>query len=317
MEKNTQYDLIILGAGPAGMTAAVYAARKQIKFLIITKDIGGQATWSSGIDNYLGFRFISGAELVAKFQEHLESFKIDIQYLNITSLKHSDDTFIVETDDSQIFTSRAVILATGKSPQLLKVKGEQEYRGRGVVYCATCDGPIFSGLPVAVVGGGNSGFDAAIQLMKICPKVYLIESIGEIKADEVMQRQVKANPNVEILTCTSVSEIHGDETGYVDYIVVKDIKNGSERKLDVKGIFIEIGLAPNTAFLKNLVTLNERGEVIVDCAGRTAIAGLYAAGDVTDVPEKQIIVAAGDGAKSALGAYSYLVRHPIVTEWEN
>jgi NADH-dependent peroxiredoxin subunit F len=307
---SAQYDLIILGAGPAGMTASVYAARKQLKILVITKNVGGQATWSSGIENYLGFMYISGTELVAKFQEHLESFNISMMFLNVTGIKLEDGIFTIETDEAQQFTARAVIVASGKSPRMLNVPGEVEYRGRGVVYCATCDGPLFSGLQVAVVGGGNSGLDAAFQLMKICPKVYLIESSDNLRADEIMQQQVRASNNVEILTGTRVTQIFGDKSGYVDSITVTNDKSGKERKLEVKGIFIEIGLAPNTGFLKNFVSLNEYGEIIIDCAGRTGVPGLYAAGDVTNVPEKQIIIAAGDGAKAALEAYSYLVRHP-------
>ncbi len=313
MTDKSRYDLIILGAGPAGITAGVYAARKQIDTLIITQDIGGQATWSSGIENYVGYTYISGVELVQKFEEHLRQFDIKLDYSKVTALSRPDDLFHVHTEDGRRFVARAVIIGTGKSPRLLNAPGEKEFTGKGVAYCSTCDAPLFAGMDVAVVGGGNSGLDAAVQLMKICPKVYLIEVQDELRADEVMREQARAAENVEVLTGTAVKEIRGD--AFVHSIVVENVRSGETRAIDVKGVFVEIGLVPNTGFARDVVRLNERGEIPVDCGARTGVAGLYAAGDATDVPQKQIICAAGDGAKAALGAYSYLVRLPTPLDW--
>lgn len=313
MPDKTDYDLIILGAGPAGMTAGVYAARKQMDVLIISEDVGGQAMWSAGIENYLGFIFISGPELVRKFEEHVSTFSIPQQFTKTTRLTRQGETFRVDTADGRAFTARAVVVATGKSPKLLGAPGEKEFTGRGVTYCATCDAPLFSGQNVAVVGGGNSGLDAAVQLMKICLKVYVIERGPELRADAIMIEQVKAADNVEILTGTEVSKITGD--AFVSAITVGGVDGGEPRQLEVQGVFVEVGLTPNTDFAKEVLRLNPLGEIPVDCAARTGVPGLYAAGDVTDVPEKQIIIAAGDGAKAALGAYSYLVRRPSVDDW--
>ena len=313
MPDKTHYDLNVLGAGPAGMTAVVYSARKQIDTLIISDDIGGQTLWSAGIENYLGFMFITGPELVRKFEEHVRAFDVPQEYTRVSNLTREAEKFNIHTEDGRVFTARAVIVATGKSPRMLGVPGEKELIGRGVAYCATCDAPLFAGHNVAVIGGGNSGLDAVIQLMGLCPKVYLIEHSPALRADAVVVKKARAADNVEILTNTSVKEIVGDD--FVEGIIIDDVNGANRRKLDVKGVFIEIGLIPNTSFLNQLVHLNPQGEIPVDCAARTGVPGLYAAGDVTDVPEKQIIIAAGDGAKAALGAYAYLLRLPIVEDW--
>ncbi len=307
-ETETMHDLIILGAGPAGMTAGVYAARKQLDTLIITENIGGQTTWSSEVENYLGYTYITGPELVQKFEDHLRYFNLRIEYSKTTRLSKINGGFQVETEDLRTFDARTVIVATGKSPRMLNVPGEREFRGKGVTYCATCDAPIFAGMDVAVIGGGNSGVDSAIQLMKITPKVYLLEAGDRLKADEVLQEKVRKAHNVEVLLNTKPREVVGDVM--VTGLNVENIETGDKRALKVRGLFVEIGLVPNTGFLGGLVRLNKYGEIPVNCATETGVVGLYAAGDVTDVPEKQIIIAAGDGAKAALGAYSYLVRLP-------
>lgn len=313
MPDKTDYELVILGAGPAGMTAGVYAARKKMDVLIISDNVGGQALWSSGIENYLGFIFISGPELVSKFEEHVNTFGIPREFTKTSRLSRRGDSFEIDTDDGRAFTAQAVIVATGKSPRMLGVPGEKEFSGKGVTYCATCDGPLFAGQVVAVVGGGNSGLDAAVQLMKICPKVYVIERGPMLIADEIMIQKVNAAENIEILTGTAVSEITGE--GFVSAMQVRNIETSEQRVIDLQGVFVEVGLTPNADFARDVVRLNPLGEIPVDCAARTGIPGLYAAGDVTDVPEKQIIIAAGDGAKAALGAYSYLVRRPSVDDW--
>ena len=315
MPEKMHYDLIILGAGPAGMTAGVYAARKQLDTLILTGDVGGQTLWSSGIENYLGFVFIPGTELVQKFEEHLRTFNVKLEYTKALGVFRVTGGFAIECEDGRTFFARAVIVATGKSPRLLNVPGEREFTGRGVTYCATCDGPLFAGTNVAVIGGGNSGFDAVIQLMKICPKVYLIEVMHNLRADEIMIQQAKEHGNVEIMTGTAIKEILGDNL--VNAVIVENVDSYERRKLEVSGIFIEIGLSPNSGAVKDMVDLNKYSEIIVDCAARTGVPGLFAAGDVTNVPEKQIIVAAGEGAKAALGAYSYIIRLPTSqTQWK-
>lgn len=315
MAEKTFFDLIIIGAGPAGMTAGVYAARKQLDTLIVSENVGGQALWSSGIENYLGYIFITGTDLVSKFEEHVRKFGVRLEFTPVKVLRQGDGRFFVDTEDGRTFTARCVIVASGKSPRLLNVPGEREFTGKGVTYCATCDAPLFAGMNVAVVGGGNSGLDSAVQLMKICPKVYLIEIAEELRADEVLQDKVCAAPNVEVLKHTAVREVHGN--GLVSGLTVEDRHTGETRTIPVTGVFVEIGLEPNTGFVKELVALNKYGEIPVDCGAWTGIPGLYAAGDVTDVPEKQIICAAGDGAKAALGAYSYLVRLPVPTDWSD
>lgn len=306
------HDLIILGAGPAGMTAGVYAVRKQLDTLVITENIGGQTTWSSEIENYLGFIYITGPELVEKFENHIRFFNLHIDYSTCTRLSRIEDNFKIETNTLRDFYARTVVVATGKSPRMLDIPGEKEFRGRGVAYCSTCDAPIFAGMEVAVVGGGNSGADAVMQLMKITPKVYWIEATDEIRADEIYRQKIARAHNVEVLTDTVPTQICGDVM--VTGITVQHVRTGDTREMDVRGIFVEIGLAPNTGFIDGLVKLNMWGEIPVDCAAKTQVPGLFAAGDVTDVPEKQIIIAAGDGAKAALGAYSYLARQPLGSE---
>ncbi|MEN6521923.1 MAG: FAD-dependent oxidoreductase [Armatimonadota bacterium] len=305
------HDLIILGAGPAGMTAGVYAARKQIDTLLITKDIGGQTTWSAEIENYLGYTYITGPELVQKFEDHLRYFNLRLEYAEVKRLRKIDGGFNIECDDMREFEAKTVVIATGKSPRMLNVPGERQFRGKGVSYCSTCDAPIFAGMEVAVIGGGNSGLDAAIQLMRITPRVYLIEADSFLRADEVLRRKVESSHNVEILLDTRPTEIRGDVM--VTGLNIANTKSGEERSLKVRGVFVEIGLIPNTGFLGGLLKLNKYGEIPVNCAAETGVPGLFAAGDVTDVPQKQIIIAAGDGAKAALGAYTYLVRQPCDT----
>lgn len=301
------HDLIIIGAGPAGMTAAVYAARKRLDLLIIGKDVGGQTAWSSEVDNYLGYRYISGMELVEKFEDHLKSFDIKHEYRDVGRLLKTDDGFSVITSDGKEYEARAVIVASGKTPRMLGVPGEREYIGRGVAYCAVCDAPLFEGLDVAVVGGGNSGLDTAGQLIKIANKVYIIEFSEALKADEVLIRRVEQAGNTEIILGAEVKEIAGEKM--VSGVVLEDRGTRETRRIPVGGVFVAVGSDPSVAFISGLVALNDRNEIEVDCACRTKVPGLFAAGDVTSVPGKQIIIAAGQGAQAALSAYDYLVRN--------
>jgi alkyl hydroperoxide reductase subunit F len=304
-------DLVIIGAGPAGMTAAIYAARKQLDVLVISLDVGGQTILSSAVENYLGYIYMSGVELVQKFEEHLKQFNLKVEYDTVSSLARTDNQFEVRTEGGKTYQAKAVIIASGKSSKELNIPGEKRFIGRGVTYCATCDAPLFRNMDVAVIGGGNSGLDATIQLTKIASKIYLIEYNPALKADEVFQTQARAAPNVEILTNTQTMEIKGDEM--VKAIVVKNRGTGQIREIPVKGVFIEIGLKPNVGFVPKELELNQWDEIKVDHGCRTNIPGLFAAGDVTDVPEKQIIIAAGEGSKAALSAYDYLLRQGFIT----
>jgi len=300
------YELIIIGAGPAGMTAAVYAARKKLNTLLLSKDLGGQPNWTVGIENYMGYQFIEGPELMQKFEEQVKQFPIEEKTGDgAVSISRADGGFEVRMEKGETYQGKAAIIATGKRPRPLNVPGEERLKGRGVTYCAICDGPLFEGMKVAVIGGGNSALEAADDMTKIAEHVYLI-SLTPLTGDQILIDKVKGATNITIFIEHETLEITGDN--FVSGIRIRDIKGGEERSLEVGGIFIEIGLIPNSDLAKGLVNLNRLGEIEVNCACETGIPGLYAAGDVTDAPEKQIVVAAGEGAKAALQAHRYLQR---------
>ncbi|MBN1902803.1 FAD-dependent oxidoreductase [Candidatus Sumerlaeota bacterium] len=297
----TMYDLIIIGAGPAGITAGVYAARKRMNFLILTKDVGGQAGWSGDVENYIGYQFISGPELVEKFREHLQKFDVEIREGEPATLIKRENNLIHAQTEQGSYEARTVIVASGRNPRKLGAEGEEQYRNRGVTYCATCDGPLFADKDVAVVGGGNSGFDAVLQLVKIARHIHVVEIAPEIRADSIMVEKARESGIVSIHTSSRVKSFFGD-------MFLKGIKmeeEGKELDIPVEGAFIEIGSLPVSAIVKDVKT-NPYGEIIVDCKCRTNIPGIFAAGDVTDVPAKQIIVACGEGCKALLGAFEYL-----------
>ena len=295
-------DLIIIGAGPAGITAAIYAARKKMDFLVISKDIGGQTAWSGDIENYTGYQFITGPELVAKFEDHMQAFHVPMKQEEAITIAKTGDEVIVKTDKSG-YKAMAAIIASGKRSKELGVPGEKEFKNRGLTYCATCDGPLFAGKDVAVIGGGNSALDAALQMMKIARRTYVINITDRLTGDPVMSEKVMAAPSVKVMNSARVTAVRGDT--FVTGISVE--KDGKEEALPVQGIFVEAGLVPNSNFAKD-VEKNERGEIKIDMYNRTNIPGIFAAGDVTDIPEKQIIIAAGEGSKALLGAFRYLSR---------
>ncbi len=300
------YELIIIGAGPAGMTAAVYAARKKLNTLLLSIDLGGQPNWTTGIENYMGYQFIEGPELMQKFEEQVKQFPIEEKTGDgAVSISQVDGGFEVRIEKGETYQGRAVIIATGKRPRTLNVPGEERLKGRGVTYCAICDGPLFEGMKVAVIGGGNSALEAADDMTKIGEHVYLV-SLTPLTGDQVLIDKVKGATNITIFTEHETLEILGDN--FVSGIRIRDLKSGEERSLEVGGVFVEIGLIPNSELAKGLVNLNRLGEIEVNCACETGIPGLYAAGDVTNAPEKQIVVAAGEGAKAALQAHRYLQR---------
>jgi alkyl hydroperoxide reductase subunit F len=308
-DPETRYDLLILGGGPAAMSAAIYAARKMLKVAMVAKDYGGQVAWTSEIENYLGFMTITGQELVDRFVEQVKEFKVPVaKGENVVKVEKG---FSVHTESGASYTGSTVLLATGKRDRPLNVPGERELVGHGVAYCSTCDAPFYKGQKVAVAGGGNSAFTAALDLLKVDATVTLINFVEGWQADPVMIESAKKyGDRVKYLDGHEVVRIDG--TGKVSGVVVRDKQAGEEKQLDVSGIFVEIGLLPNSEPVKGLVDLNEYNEVVIDCFCRTSLEGLYAAGDVTTVPHKQIVISAGEGAKAALSAYDYLTRRGMI-----
>ncbi len=301
------YDLAIVGGGPAGLTAGVYAARKKLDTLLVSRDIGGQTLLTSDIENYMGYHYISGKELAAKFEEQVKAYPIDIAVgEEVVSLGKGGEDFVLTTATRKEIRARAVIVATGKRSRPLNVPGERELVGRGVSYCAVCDAPLFSGKDVAVIGAGNSGATAVVDLIKIADRVYVVDIMPGWRADPVLvERIAAAGAKVKAYFGHEVVRIEGRDR--VEGIVIRPRGGGEEVRLPVQGVFIEIGLIPNSDLAKGFLALNEAGEIVVDCRCRTSVPGVFAAGDVTDVPEKQVIIAAGEGAKAALSAYAYLI----------
>lgn len=298
------YDLIIIGAGPAGITAAIYAARKRMNFLVISRDIGGQAAWSGDIENYTGYQVISGPELTAKFEEHMRRYDIPVrQDEEIRTMEKISDVVRLKSSKAA-YEAKTVIIASGKRTKELGVPGEKEFKNKGLTYCATCDGPLFSCKDVAIIGGGNSALDAALQMINIAAHVYIINISPKLNGDSIMQEKIKQSGKAEIFNNTKVLSISGEKM--VDNIKIK-VSGGEEKSLAVKGVFVEIGLTPNAEFTKG-VEKNEAGEIKVNCFNQTNLDGIFAAGDVTDVPEKQIIIAAGEGSKALLSAFKYLAK---------
>jgi len=297
---------MIIGGGPAGLAASVYAARKRLKILLVSVDIGGQVNRTMGVENYLGYQFIEGPELIDKFQTQVSQFPIDQKIGDkVSRLEKIEGGFEAISETGDRYQSKAVIFATGKRPRMLNVSGEAELTGRGVTYCAICDGPVFSGQRVAVVGGGNSALEATLDMVKIAEHVDLV-SLTPLTGDPILIEQLSGAKNLSIFTEYQTEKIEGQ--GFVEGMLIKDLKSGESKRLDVTGVFIEIGLVPNSEAVRGLIELNKWGEVPVNCSCETTIPGLYVAGDVTDIPEKQIIVAAGEGAKAVLQAHRYLQR---------
>jgi alkyl hydroperoxide reductase subunit F len=300
------YDLMIIGGGPAGLSASVYAARKRLKALLVSGDIGGQVNWTLGIENYLGYQFIEGPELINKFHDQVSKYPIEqkIGY-KISRLEKIDGGFEAISEGGDKYQAKTLIFATGKKPRKLNVPGEKELTGRGVTYCAICDGPLFSGQRVAVVGGGNSALEAALDMVKIAEHVDLV-SLTPLTGDAVLIEKLGEAKNLSIFTEYQTEKIEGKD--FVEGMAIKDLKSGQSKRLKVTGVFIEIGLVPNSELVSGFIKLNKWGEVPVSCSCETTVLGLYAAGDVTDAPEKQILVAASEGAKAALQAHHYLQR---------
>ncbi|MDI9425695.1 MAG: FAD-dependent oxidoreductase [Spirochaetota bacterium] len=306
MDAGVLYDVIIVGGGPAALTAAVYCMRKGVSTGLITMDFGGQLSDTSTVENYMGYSYITGVDLANKFKEQVRQFEIAIADGKKAVAIEDGTEKVVRLDDGSAFRARSLIITTGKSSRKLGVPGEIELTGRGVAYCAICDAPLFAGKRVVVVGGGNSGIESAIDLAKIAEHVTVVQFLPELTADRVLVDAFEAFTNTTTLYEHEVMEIVGTQT--VESVKIRNRVTGDVSTHEVQGIFIEIGLDPNTVSVKGLLKLNEFGEIEVDCACRTNRPGIFAAGDVTSVPFKQIIIAAGEGAKAALSACEYILR---------
>jgi len=297
------YDLIIIGGGPAGITAGIYAARKKLKTLLLSKNFIGQVGTAFWIENYPGFEKILGQDLIQKFLSHLKKFEIEIGQAGVKKIRKVKNLFIVQTEEKKNYLSRAVILASGRDPRPLEVPGEKKLIGRGVSYCPTCDLPFFKNKKIAVIGGGNSGFEAAIEACKFSPQIYILEAGPKVLADEINQERAKKTKKIEVILNAKVKKILGKD--FVRGLIYQQQKK--EKELKVGGILVMIGQIPATGFVKGWVDFNEKDEIIVDPQTmQTKTPGLFACGDVTEVKYKQIVIAAGQGALAALSAHHFL-----------
>jgi len=304
-ERDILYDVIIIGSGPAGMTAAIYSARKGLKTLVLSKDVGGQLNLSAELENYLGYSYIEASDLIKRFEEHVARFDItSVIGEEVVNLEIADKIKLVHTQAGNRYQGQALIIASGKYPRSLGVPGEARLLGKGVAYCATCDAPFYKDKVVAVVGGGNSALEAAGELQRWATHVYLIVR-SMYSADDILVDRVTRMEKVDVLLNYDTLEILGEQQ--VTGLRVRARDDHSERILAVDGVFVEIGLMPNTAFAMDVLELNATGEIVIDCQTRTGVPGVFAAGDVTNVHDKQVLVAAGEGVKAALRAHEYLL----------
>jgi len=297
------FDTIIIGAGPAGLTAAIYAARRQLKTLIIAKQVGGQVIWASTIENFPGFAAIKSFDLVNKMQNQVKNLGIDIKVAQVKKITKNKNYFILLTEKEQ-FQTKTIIIAMGLEPRYLNLPNEKELIGKGIGFCANCDGPLYKDKLVAVIGGGNAALDAAELMSKIARKVYLIHKLDYFEAFEILVEKVRGIKNIQILLDTEVRETVG--ANKLESIRILNNKTGETSQLDISGMFIEIGREAQTDLVANLVKRDEKNQIIVDQGNQTSLAGVFAAGDVTQLEFKQIIIGCGQGAIAALSAYKYL-----------
>ncbi len=299
------YDVIIIGGGPAGLTAAVYCMRKGVSTALIVKRIGGQVAETSSIENYMGYRYIGGTELVDKFREQVQQFGIAYDEGHAVSSVEPGDIKRVRLDDGRCLSSKSLIIASGKSWRKLGVPGESEFTGKGVAYCTICDAPFFAGKQVVVVGGGNTAVGSAIDLARVASRVTLVHRRDTFRADKILEDKLSAFRNVDYIYSSIVTAVKGDSS--VRAVIIKNLADNSEYEFATDGVFVETGLDPDSGFVKGCLDLNSVGEIVVDSSCATTSEGIFAAGDVTSVKYKQIIIAAGEGAKAALSACDYLM----------
>ena len=301
------FDVLVVGGGPAGSAAAIYAARKGIRTGVVAERFGGQVLDTMGIENFISVKETEGPKLAVALEQHVKTYDVDVMNLQRASALIPGDVIEIKLDSGASLKAKTVVLATGARWREMNVPGEKEYRNRGVAYCPHCDGPLFKGKRVAVVGGGNSGVEAAIDLAGIVAHVTLLEFDSKLRADAVLQRKLFSLKNVTVITQAQTTEVTGDGNK-VNGLRYTDRSSGEARSIELEGIFVQIGLLPNTDWLKGTVALSNRGEIEVDVRGQTSVPGVFAAGDVTTVPYKQIVIAMGEGSKAALSAFDHLIR---------
>ena len=307
LSKKDVFDVLIIGGGPAGAAAAIYAARKGIKTGIVAEKFGGQVLDTMAIENFISVKETDGPKLVVGLEQHVKEYDVDIMNTQRAEKLVAGKLIEITTASGAVLKSKTVILATGARWREINVPGEKEYRNRGVAYCPHCDGPLFKGKRVSVIGGGNSGVEAAIDLAGLVKHVTLIEFGAELRADAVLQRKLHSLKNVTVITSAQTTEIHGDGK-IVNAISYTDRTTSVAHKVELEGVFVQIGLVPNTEWLKGTLALSRHGEIEIDARGQTSIPGVFAAGDVTTVPFKQIVIAIGEGAKASLSAFDHLIR---------
>lgn len=306
-ENKEPYDVLVVGGGPAGSSAAIYAARKGIRTGIVAERFGGQVLDTMSIENFISVKSTEGPKLAASLEEHVKEYGVDIMNLQRAKSIEKKDLFELELENGAILKSKSVIVSTGARWRNVGVPGEQEFKNKGVAYCPHCDGPLFEGKHVAVIGGGNSGIEAAIDLAGIVKHVTVLEFNPELKADEVLQNRLNSLPNVTVLKNVQTKEITGTDS--VNGITYVERDTNEEKHVELQGVFVQIGLVPNTDWLEGTVERNRMGEIIVNKHGETTLPGLFAAGDCTDSAYNQIIISMGSGATAALGAFDYLIRN--------
>jgi alkyl hydroperoxide reductase subunit F len=313
LSKKDAYDVLVVGGGPAGAAAAIYAARKGIRTGVVAERFGGQVMDTMAIENFISVKETEGPKLVANLEQHVLDYDVDLVNTQKAKKLTKNELVEIELENGAVLKSKSVILATGARWREMNVPGEKEYRGKGVAYCPHCDGPLFKGKKVSVIGGGNSGIEAAIDLAGIVEHVTVLEFGATLRADEVLVRKANSMKNITIIKEAMTTEVLGDGQRVIG-LNYTDRKTGEQHLLDVAGIFVQIGLVPNTEWLKDSIELSERGEIVIDTRGQTSIPGVFAAGDVTTVPYKQIIIAMGAGATAALGAFDHLIRTSVPEE---
>jgi NADH-dependent peroxiredoxin subunit F len=304
------YDVLVVGGGPAGAAAAIYAARKGLRTGIAAERLGGQLLDTVGIENFISVKETQGHKLATGLEQHITTYDVDVMNLQRAEALIPGDMIEVRLTNGAALKAKSVIIATGARWREINVPGEREYRNRGVAYCPHCDGPLFKGKRVSVIGGGNSGVEAAIDLAGLVSHVTVIEYDAQLRADAVLMRKLHSLPNVTVITSAQTTEVIGDGQR-VTALAYKDRQSGAMHTVELAGVFVQIGLVPNTDWLKGTVKLSPRGEIEVDARGQTSVAGVFAAGDCTIVPYKQIVIAMGEGAKASLSAFDHLIRSPL------